>query len=46
MTDYEGEDEVKIETELEDYDFAKEYGEYTCMVHRLLCTQKAPNTTQ
>ena len=30
---YEGEDKVEIETELEDFDFAEEYGESaTCMV--------------
>ena len=27
MTDYDDEDEVKIKTELEDSDFAEEYGE-------------------
>ena len=32
MADYEGEAEVKIETESEDSDFAKEYGEsVTCV---------------
>jgi len=47
MWQSEDEDEVKIETELEDSDIAEEYGESaTCMVQRLLCNQKASDTTQ
>ena len=47
MVDYEDEDEVKIETEPEDSDFAKEHGESaTYVVQQLLCNQKAPNITQ
>ena len=46
MTDYEDEDKVKIETELEASDFVEEHGEsVSCVVQRLLCNQKAPNTT-
>ena len=47
IADYEDEDEVSNETELEDSDFVEEYGEVTtCVVQRLLCNQKNPNTTQ
>ena len=47
MANYEDEDEMEIETEPEDSDFAEEHGESaTFVVHRLLCNQKAPDTTQ
>jgi len=47
MEDYEEEDDVLIETELEDSDFAQEQGDpVTCVVQRLLCNQKNPDTTQ
>jgi len=47
MADYEDEDEVKIKTEPENSDFAEKHGESTTFaVHRLLCNQKAPDTTQ
>jgi len=43
MADNEDEDEMKIETEPEDSDFAEEHGgSATCMVQRLLCNQKSP----
>jgi len=38
---------VEIETEPEDSDFAEEHGESAiCVVQRLLCNQKAPDTAQ
>ena len=47
MTNYEDEDEVLIETEPEDSEFVKEEGEAaTCVIQRLLCNQKNPDTTQ
>jgi len=47
MTDYEDEDKLLIETELEDSDFVEDDGEVaTCVVQRLLYNQKNPNTTQ
>ena len=47
MADYEDEDEMKIETEPDDSDFTDEHRESaTCMVKRLLCNQKASDTTQ
>jgi len=43
MADYDDEDEVKIDTKLED----SEHGESVfCMVQQLLCNQKTPDTTQ
>ena len=48
MTDYEDnwEEEVEIE-ELNDLDFAEEQGDsVVCIVQRLLCNQKALDTTQ
>ena len=46
MAAYEDEDEVLIETELEDSDFVKEDGEVaTCVVQWLLCNQKNSDTT-
>ena len=47
MADYEDEVEVKIKTKLEDSDFTEEHEEpATCVVQRLLCNQKAYDTTQ
>jgi len=47
MADYENEDEVLIETEPKDSHFVEEDGEEaTCVVQRLLCNQKNPDTTQ
>jgi len=38
MADYEGEDEVLIEIELEDSDFVEEEGEAaTCVIQQWLC---------
>ena len=46
MANYEDEDEMKIETKPEDSDFAEEHEESAAfVVHRLLCNQKAPDTT-
>jgi len=47
VTNYEGEDEVKIKTEPDDSDFAKEHGDIiTCVIQKLLCNQKAFDTMQ
>jgi len=46
MADYEDEDEVLIETELEDSDFVEDGEVATCAVQRLLCNQKNPDTKQ
>ena len=47
MADYEVEDEVQIQTELEDSDFIKEHGDLVaCIVQKLLCNQKIPDTIQ
>ena len=47
MADYEDEDNVEIETELEDSDFAEEHRESAiCVIQQLSCNQKAPDTTQ
>ena len=47
MADYDDEGKVQIETELEDFEFVEEDGEVsTCVVQRLLCNQKNPDTTQ
>jgi len=47
MANYEDEDEVLIETELEDSDFVKEDGEVaTYMFQWFLCNQKNPDTTR
>jgi len=48
LSDYEddGEEEVEIE-DLGEIDFAEEQEDsVTCVVQRLLCNQKAPDTTQ
>ena len=45
MEDYE--DKVQIETEPKNFEFIEEDGEVaTCVVQRLLCNQKNPDTTQ
>ena len=47
MADYEGEDDVLIETEPEDPDFVEEHGEpITCVIQKVLCSQKVLDTTQ
>jgi len=47
IVDYDDEDEVLIESEPKDSDFFKEEGKAaTCMIRRLLCNQKNPDTTQ
>jgi len=47
MADYENEGEVEIETEPDDSDFAEEHGDVvTCIIQKLLCNQKAFDTTQ
>ena len=47
MADYEDEDEMQIETEPKDSNFVQEDREVaTCVVQRLLCNQKNPDTTQ
>ena len=46
MADYEDEDEVQIETKSEDSDFTEEHGDLiTCVVQKLLCSLKIPDTT-
>ena len=44
MADYE--DKVLTETEPEDSDFVEEGEATTCVIQRLLCNQKNPDTTQ
>ena len=48
MVDYEDRREEEVEIEgLNDSDFTKEQGDFvTCVVQRVLCNQKAPDTTQ
>jgi len=47
VAEYEGEDEVEIETEPEDSDLAEEYRESaTFVLQQLICNQKNPDTTQ
>ena len=47
MADYEDKDEVKIEAEPEDSDFAEGYGKSaTSVIQQLLCNQKVTGTTQ
>jgi len=46
MANYVDEDDVLIESETEDSDFVEEDGEVTtCVVQRLLGSQKNPDTT-
>ena len=48
IADYEDDEDEKFEIEeLNNSDFADEHGESaTCVVQRLLCNQKGPDTTQ
>ena len=47
MADYEEEEDVIIETEPEDFNFIEEHEEsVACVVQKVLCNQKVPNTTQ
>jgi len=48
MVDYEDDEEEGFEIEKRnDFDFADEHREFgTCVAQRLLCNQKAPDTTQ
>ena len=44
IADYEDEDEVQIETEPKDSDFAEDGEVATCVIQQLLCNQKNPET--
>ena len=47
MVDYEEEDDMLIETELNDSGFVKEHGDHVaCVVQKLLYNQKVPDTTR
>ena len=48
LADYEDDAEEEVEIEdLDETDFVEEQGDFVaCVVQRLLCNQKAPNTTQ
>jgi len=47
MTDYEEEDDMLIEIEPEDSEFVKEHRDpVACVVQKVLCNQKIPDTTQ
>jgi len=47
MADYEEEDDVLIETVLEDPDFVGEHRDLVfCVIQKVICNQKVPDTTQ
>ena len=45
MANNKKEDVVLIETESEDFDFTEEGETTICVIQRLLCSQKNPDTT-
>ena len=47
MVDYGDEDEKVVIDDASDYDFVEEHGDpIACVVQKLLCYQKIPDTTQ
>ena len=47
MTDYEEGDDVLVEIEPEDSDFVEKHGDpIACVIQKVFCNQKIPDTTQ